>query len=91
MIKSEPRKGRVQFTLRPEAAAKEAFLAGDFTDWQPVPMARRKGGSFAIAASLRHGRYEYKYIVDGKWIVDPDTSMWAENPFGSVNSVVEVS
>ena len=90
MTTSELQKTRVQFSLRPEEAVKEAFLAGDFSNWRPVPMARRKDGSFTIAIPLRPGRYEYKYIVDGKWIVDPGTSMWAENPFGSVNSVVEV-
>ncbi len=90
MVKREPRKDRVQFSLRPPAAVQEAFLAGDFNNWQPAPMGRRKDGSFATALPLRPGRYEYKYVVDGKWIVDPDTSMWAENPFGSVNSIVEV-
>lgn len=89
MSKRERPKERC-FSLRPGAAAKEVFLAGDFTNWEPVAMARREDGSFALGVSLRRGRYEYKYIVDGQWIVDPDISLWAANPFGSVNSVIEV-
>jgi hypothetical protein len=34
------------------------------------------------------GNSEYKFIVDGKWILDPDNKLYEENQYGTGNSVL---
>ncbi len=43
-------------------------------------------------ASLRvpAGTHEYKFIVDGKWVEDPDNKIKTINAFGSANSVAQL-
>jgi hypothetical protein len=36
---------------------------------------------------LSAGKYHYKYIVDGKWIIDPDNSVREYDFHGNINSV----
>ena len=84
------KKGTIQFTLTPGGAATKVELAGDFTSWKPRAMKKQKNGTFAAAVALPAGAYEYRFVVDGKWIADPDHSHWAPNPFGSFNSVAKV-
>lgn len=75
---------------RPQAH--EVFVAGSFNDWQPntTPLALRPDGRWAVDLLLRPGRYEYRYVVDGQWTDDPMTPRFAANPFGDLNSVMEV-
>lgn len=40
---------------------------------------------------LPPGRYEYRLVVDNEWIADPLALESAPNPFGGVNSVLNVS
>ncbi|MFU8842779.1 MAG: glycogen-binding domain-containing protein [Bacteroidales bacterium] len=37
---------------------------------------------------LKPGRYSYKFITDGEWILDPANLLWEENEFGTGNSVL---
>jgi hypothetical protein len=36
---------------------------------------------------LHLGRYEYKFLVDGKWVVD-ENGKKADNPMGSQNNFI---
>lgn len=47
-------------------------LVGTFNDWNPEHDFPVKGedGIFRLRMRLRPGRYLYKYIADGKWILD---------------------
>ena len=80
----------MKFAYAPVSAAKEVYLAGDFSKWQPVAMKKQKDGRFAVSLAMKPGTHEYRFIVDGQWVADPDHSLWAPNPFGTFNSVVEV-
>lgn len=42
-------------------------LAGEFTDWKPVPMTTSDGKVFQRWETLHKGDYMYKFIVDGEW------------------------
>ncbi|MEI8006494.1 MAG: hypothetical protein WCI48_09820 [Bacteroidota bacterium] len=33
------------------------------------------------------GNYEYKFILDGKWITDPGNELWENNEHGGTNAV----
>ena len=82
--------GTIQFTLKPGNGTKKVQVAGDFTDWRPVDMRKQKTGSFAATVPVPPGAHEYKFILDGQWVVDPDNNAWACNPFGTLNSVAKL-
>ncbi len=72
--------------------AQEIFLAGDFNDWETSMYAMRKfkNGKCTKKLKLKPGRYEYQFVVDGYWCVDPANPNRKANSFGSENSVIEV-
>ncbi len=80
----------VRFEL-PFLEAREVFLAGTFNEWHPsmFPMIEAPGGWMKDLV-LTPGTYEYLFVVDGRWIADPNNSRAVSNPFGGVNSVIEV-
>ena len=91
MIKQGRKQGTVRFTYRPSNGAKRVALAGDFNGWQPTRMKRQKGGAFAATVPLHPGTHEYRFVVDGEWVPDPDHEQHVPNPYGSVNSLAEVT
>jgi hypothetical protein len=89
MVKKGRSKGTMRFTLPADTPDGRASLAGDFNDWAPVPMKRQKSG-YAVTMDIPPGTYQYKFILDGRWVTDPDNSNWSVSPLGTVNSVVTV-
>lgn len=74
--------------------AHEVKLAGDFNNWVPesTPMVPDgNSADFLAMLKLPPGRYRYRYVVDGTWAQDPYNSYVESNPFGEMNSVVEVA
>jgi 1,4-alpha-glucan branching enzyme len=67
-------------------------IAGDFNGWRPDSLTakRDKKGIWKASASLSPGTYEYKFVVDGSWLVDPSCSRRTINAFGAENSVLVV-
>lgn len=65
----------VRFSYRPDVAAREVYLAGDFNEWKPMgqKMAGPDGeGRFTATLVLKPGMHEYKYVIDGtRWRADP--------------------
>ncbi|HSW46912.1 MAG TPA: AAA family ATPase, partial [Phycisphaerae bacterium] len=72
--------------------ASQVHLAGDFNNWSgtATPMQRLEDGAFQALLPLGPGRYGYRYVIDGRWIHDSHNNMVQLNPFGEMNSVVEV-
>lgn len=71
--------------------AKKVFVTGDFTRWEKqLPLRRSSSGTWQRRISLEPGRYEYKFIVDGQWRVDPANDLQAYNEVGTLNSVKEI-
>ena len=68
---------------------KEVCLAGDFNKWKPEPMEKCENG-FRATLKLEPGVYQYKFVVDGVWKVDPSAKRIAQNDFGTSNSVLLV-
>ncbi len=52
--------------------ANQVALAGSFNDWNPgnIMMDKTENG-WETDVVLSQGNYEYKYVVDGKWAIDP--------------------
>jgi 1,4-alpha-glucan branching enzyme len=73
--------------------AEEVYLCGDFNEWSPrnLPMIRHgKDHRWEKHLVLEPGRYEYKFIVNGVWIHNPDAPENVPNIHASLNSVMEV-
>lgn len=72
--------------------ADQVFLAGDFNDWSPdaEPMEKGDDGIWRVTIELSPGTYEYKFVVDGTWMEDPENPDLVPDPFGGNNSVVTV-
>ncbi|XP_074585789.1 phosphoglucan phosphatase LSF1, chloroplastic [Curcuma longa] len=69
----------------------EVCLVGDFTNnWKDNIKAVYKGGSkFEVEHRLRHGKYHYKFIVNGQW--RHSTALPVESDErGNVNNVIRV-
>jgi len=72
--------------------AREVKVAGEFNDWCPesTPLIKTKDGDWVVRLMLRSGEYEYRLVVDGRWIEDPEADQRAANPHGGFNSVLRV-
>ncbi len=81
-------KQRTAFALSAPEAGK-VLLVGDFSDWdrQPVSLKRLKNGCWKTTLDLDEGRYEYRYVVDGRWVDDPECATRVPNSFGSQNCI----
>ena len=88
---AKPATKRVAFTIT-AATDVPVFLAGTFNNWDPESI-RLEGqdGVYAVELDLAPGSYEYKFIVNGFWTMDPDPARdWVPNGLGTLNSVVVV-
>lgn len=83
--------GRTTFIFKPDRAVQRVYLAGDFNNWAPAArrMAKNRDGSYRARLALEPGSYQYKFIVDGEWLHDPDAPQ-QRNEHGTLNSVAEV-
>jgi len=72
--------------------AQEVFLAGSFNNWNPTktPLTDIGHGHWVAEVVLPSGHHEYQFVVDGRWIHDRSASRLVDNPFGGINSVVEI-
>jgi 1,4-alpha-glucan branching enzyme len=51
--------------------ARHVELTGDFSHWQPLPMQRSVDGWWLAQVPLCHGHHQYRFLVDGKPMLDP--------------------
>lgn len=82
---------RVQFTFN-DPQARNVAVCGDFNAWQTSshPMKRNGEGLWQKIMMLPPGEYEYKFIVDGDWRIDPDNPQQCANRFGTLNHRLRV-
>lgn len=72
------------------------FVAGTFNNWvmfDPEFKMNWDGaeGEFVARFKLVPGRYEYKFIVDGEWRVDPRARVVIDDPLGGKSAVFQVA
>jgi len=85
-------KNEVCFSLNaPEA--KSVFLIGDFNFWNAEydKMKKDDNGIWKKKLHLSPGRYEYKFIVDGNWITDPECNEIVEDTVRGKSSVIYIN
>lgn len=77
------------FRLKGHSEAREVFLVGDFENWEQNHYIMHRGeGEWIFPIHLENGKYLYKFVVDGEWILDPSNSFTEDNIYGTGNSVV---
>jgi hypothetical protein len=56
--------------------AKVVQVAGTFNDWRPEanPLEHKGSGEWAARLMLKSGQYEYRFVVDGVWVDDPQAT-----------------
>ena len=79
------------FELQHSNAGK-VCIAGSFNDWRPdaTPMVGLGTGRWVKELTLPPGRHEYRFVVDGEWVDDPNAKEATPNPHGGVNAVLTV-
>jgi hypothetical protein len=77
------------FLLEGFPDAKDILVTGTFNGWSrsDYRMVLRVD-EWVFPIYLKPGRYSYKFIADGEWILDPANPLWEENEFGTGNSVL---
>lgn len=79
------------FELEKYPDAKSVIVTGSFNGWntQGYRMVK-EGGKWVLPIYLRPGKYTYKFIVDGTWILDPANKLYEQNEYNTYNSVLWV-
>lgn len=72
--------------------AKEVYVVGDFNNWQIDDLSKmeKKDGAWNKRLKLANGKYHYRFVVDGTWIEDTNNPVTERNPYGSLDSLLEV-
>ena len=77
------------FRLKGYNNARAVRLSGSFNNWHEYGYTmEHKGDEWVINLRLKPGKYLYKFIIDGKWIIDPGNQLWEQNEFDTGNSVL---
>jgi hypothetical protein len=84
-------KGNTTFKIKGYPEASLVVLTGTFNNWnQSQLLFAREGDDWVCRVDLDPGVYQYKFILDGDWLLDPSNPDTAEDEAGNVNNVLEV-
>jgi 1,4-alpha-glucan branching enzyme len=80
------------FELKAFPYAKNIYLAGNFNDWRTNEIALKKDSTNTWKCSyvLAPGNYQYKFLVDNAWVLDPSNEVMI-GEFENANSIVSVN
>ncbi len=82
-------KANYVFELEGYADAKSVIVTGNFNRWnRDGYRMSRQNGKWVLPLNLTPGKYTYKFIVDGNWILDPANKLYEANEYGTDNSVL---
>lgn len=80
--------------LQPLNGARSISIAGSFNGWSPDahPMRRNEdAGVFERIIELPAGTYQYRLVIDGRWVADPHNPQHLLNTYGEPISLIEVA
>lgn len=82
---------KVTFSIEAKEAT-SASVVGDFNDWNPADgiLSKLKTGTFKNTFDLpKDASYEFKYVIDGVYINEPESDSFVFNEFaGAENGVL---
>lgn len=85
---------KYKFSYRPNAKINSASVFGSFNNWNKeanLMIYNSSNGCFEVIIPLTPGRYNYKFFVDGKEIVDPINPDRTPTGFDDFNSVLTIA
>ena len=71
--------------------AKSVEIVGDFNHWHPFSMQRSVDGWWIAQLELSHGHHQYRFLVDGQPMLDPQAMGIVRDEHNEKNSLVAVS
>lgn len=73
--------------------AKDVYIAGEFNNWKLEDSGRmfKNNGTWSKKMNLSSGKYRYRFVIDGNWVEDSANPLKEVNPYGSVDSLIEIS
>ncbi|HEV3470164.1 MAG TPA: M56 family metallopeptidase [Pyrinomonadaceae bacterium] len=81
--------GNTTFRLKGYPNARIVAVAGTFNNWnQSQLLFAREGDEWLCRVYLPPGTHQYKFIVDGNWLVDPANSRTVHDERGILNSLL---
>ena len=84
-------KGSTTFRLKGYPDARVVAVAGSFNEFnQSQVLCGKEGDGWVCRLDLAPGKYTYKFIIDGDWILDPDNPTSESDERGFENSVLVV-
>ena len=82
----------VTFTFK-DVPGKTVCVAGTFNDWSPYADRLHdcsQAGEYVISIRLPYGQHEYKFVVNGIWVIDPKNPDCALSGHGTLNNIIIV-
>lgn len=77
------------FELNKYPDARTVIVTGSFNNWDKRGYRMiKEGGKWIFPLYLQPGKYIYKFIVDGTWILDPANKLYEQNEYDTYNSVL---
>ena len=80
---------RVRLRIGFDGTTLELAVAGDFSEWAPVPLQRQPDGSWTVTLALAPGVHTYVLIADGEWTL-PDGVDGIDDDFGGTVGVLVI-
>jgi chromosome partitioning protein len=88
------RTSRGMLFVQPGECGRAISIAGDFNGWSAHATPLRRNGELDVLEAvvpLPPGRYQYRLVIDGRWLPDSHNELRQINDYGELNSVVEVT
>jgi 1,4-alpha-glucan branching enzyme len=83
--------GNATFKLKGFKDAKKVVLAGSFNKWNEQLFEMNKTDyGWELTLQMKPDVYQYRFIVDGKWMEDPHNPSKTPNEFNEFNSVLNI-
>ena len=83
--------GNAHFYLKGYENAQKVILSGTFNRWDENNFKMEKvTGGWKLSLKLKPDTYQYKFIVDGNWMEDPDNPNKEYNEHNTFNSILNL-
>ncbi len=82
------------FYFKPERDVTNLVVMGQFNDWSrtALPLYDENGdGIYERKVFLKPQRHEYKFVVDGVELIDPENPVFISNNIGGWNSILDLT
>ena len=82
------------FLYKPQGKVSKVIVSGSFNSWNKEKdrlLDTRGTGEYALSMPLDPGSYLYKFLVDGKEVLDPSNQEKAPTGFDDFNSVLRIT